>query len=299
MGFTKRLLICILACFMLIRTGSAAYESIYAYDEARLNVWFIALPGETHTGESILIRTPSGDWLLFDGGTAEAGDTVVSVLQQLGAERLSAVFATHMHVDHVGGLPAVIRRYAPQHIYASPFTDYHTTPTANLKSAAADSGLKLEKLLAGDKLEYGDVTLDVLWPDSEPVPYDKKRITEGFVNDSSLVIRVGYHDISILLCGDITQFADRKLVQRYGEALQADVIKVPHHGSPDASSGAFVKAVRARHSVICCYAVNDWGIYNRYKKQGNPPMITSLDGTILLGVDGKSIIVTTENERTF
>lgn len=35
----------------------------------------------------------------------------------------------------------------------------------------------------------------------------------------------------MLFCGDIEEKAERLLLDIYGDTLQADVLKVPHHGS--------------------------------------------------------------------
>lgn len=129
-------LLAILCLLPLFPAWAAESSPVYdpAYYEDKLAVWFFALPGEDHTGESILVRAPDGSCLLIDGGIPEAGPQVNAYLARLNVEKLDAVLATHMHIDHVGGLPAVLAKHAVGALYTSPFTEYATSPVANLKA---------------------------------------------------------------------------------------------------------------------------------------------------------------------
>lgn len=289
-------LLCLLPlCAALGEEAGSVYDP--ALYEGKLAVWFFSLTGEDHTGESILIRTPEGRCLLMDAGIPEVGNQVNDCLARLGVEGLDAVLATHMHIDHVGGLPAVMARHPVGVLYTSPFTAYETAPVARLKAAAAAQQLALTPLLAGDAFSLGEAHIQVLAPFETPVPQNPDSISGDFLNDSSVVCCLTYGDVRFLFPGDATRMVETELVKRYGEALQADVIKVPHHGSTDASSRPFVQAVNAKESVMCIYAFNDFNIYDRYKKVGNRPWVTSLDGTVLCVTDGESLAFYTEKER--
>ena len=54
----------------------------------------------------------------------------------------------------------------------------------------------------------------------------------------------------MLFCGDIEEKAERLLLDIYGDTLQADVLKVPHHGSASATSDALLEAVQPQYAVI-------------------------------------------------
>ena len=294
-----------IACFLILcclwPLSLARGEECAVFDpavyEGRLAIWFFSLPGEEHTGESILVRAPDGACLLIDGGVPEAGPQVNAYLERLKVTRLNAVLATHMHVDHIGGLPAVLAGHAVGTLYTSPFTEYATLPTANLKAAAAAQGLDFTPLLAGDSFALGDTLVEVLSPAQIPSPSNPQSITGDFLNDSSVVCRLSYGGIRFLFTGDATRAIEGALIEKYGDDLRADVAKVPHHGSSDASSRPFVQTVGAKDSVMCVYAFNDFGIYDRYKKMGNRPWVTSLDGTVLCVTDGEQVIFYAEKER--
>ena len=103
---TLLLMCCIVTCFTSIAMADVAPEKVYDLSvvDGKLGIWFLTLPGEDHTGESILIRTPNGHTVLVDGGIPEAGVLVNEALDKLNVEKIDVMIGTHMHIDHIGGL---------------------------------------------------------------------------------------------------------------------------------------------------------------------------------------------------
>jgi beta-lactamase superfamily II metal-dependent hydrolase len=298
----KKLAALVLALVLLLpAAGFAQVAPDKVFDRAeaenKLAVWFLSLTGEDHTGESILIRTPGGHTILVDGGTPEAGAQVNDALDALGITGLDVVVGTHMHIDHIGGLAAVLDKHRAGTLYVSPFTAYQTSAVSAFKEAAARQGLPLTTALAGDSFVLDGVTVELLYPFEAYGEVDEKNVTGQFLNDSSLVFMLTYQDKKLLFPGDVTRTAEQKLIERYGGALKADVLKVGHHGSSDASGKAFVETVAPADSVMCIYAFNDFSVYDRFKKLGNRPYVTSLDGTVLYVTDGENGEFYTMKER--
>jgi len=285
-------------------TSAAEAEKVNLYDlklvDGKLAIWFFSLTGEDHVGESILIRTPKGKTILVDSGTAEGGVQVLDYLQKLEIETIDYCIATHMHIDHIGGFPSIINKLEVKEVYTSTFTEYDTSPVRNFFTALKQKNIEYKEAIAGMEIKIDeDVTISFLYPFEDTIPDDLSNVViDGtFINDSSVVFRLTYGENSFLFTGDITMMSDMKLVDKYGDGLKSDVIKVPHHGSEDASSEVFVKTVDADYSVMCIYAFNSLDIYNRYKKYGYRPYVTSLDGTVLSISDGTNIDFITEKER--
>jgi len=72
------------------------------------------------------------------------------------------------------------------------------------------------------------------------------------INGHSIVFKMTYGGVSFLFSGDLNDEAGRFLTMEHDQGrlnLQADVFKVPHHGSAD-FSGAFIKAVAPIVSVV-------------------------------------------------
>ena len=65
------------------------------------------------------------------------------------------------------------------------------------------------------------------------------------VNDASLVLRLSFAGRAVLFPGDLEADGEGELVGRraLGQAVDADVLKVPHHGSRTSSSEELAAAV--------------------------------------------------------
>ena len=202
-----------------------------------------------------------------------------------------------MHIDHIGGLTSVIAQHEVGTLYVSPLTDYQTNAVANFKTAAAAKQLPLTVAVEGDQFSLDGVSFAFLSPVDKYDSMTQKQMTERVLNDSSLVFMMTYGEIKVLFCGDMTRMVETDLVEQYGDKLKANLIKIGHHGSVDASSREFVETVAASNGVMCIYAFNDFSIYDRYKKVGNRPYVTSIDGCVLYVTDGEQESFYTEKER--
>jgi competence protein ComEC len=76
-------------------------------------------------GDSILIRSPSGQNVLVDGGRRD--DNALAYLQSVGVASLDLVIASHADADHIGGLEEVVRYYRPRFFMDNGIP--HTTQT--------------------------------------------------------------------------------------------------------------------------------------------------------------------------
>ena len=200
-------------------------------------------------GTSVVLELPGGQALLYDAGASGSYDpgksTILPYLRHRSVSRLDGVFVSHPNLDHFGGLVSVVDGIPTGPVMVPPQFE-------PLSHAGAPSSVLLVKLrsreqkiksLSSDEpaMQFGDVTIEVLWPPAEP-PFELDA------NDSSLVLRVRYADRSILLTGDIEQAPQRWLTQ-YAD-IAADVLLLPHHGSVEPATQAFVEAVGPQY-VIC------------------------------------------------
>jgi len=87
---------------------------------------------------------------------------------------------------------------------------------------------------------------------------------EEDANNNSVVMRLTYGQVSLLLPGDIEAEVEQTLVGAIRESplptpLQSTVLKVPHHGSCSATTQAFLDAVDPELVVISVGADNRFG----------------------------------------
>ena len=70
-------------------------------------------------------------------------------------------------------------------------------------------------------------------------------LTEGEINNDSLVLRISYGTVDLLMTDDIEKVAESQIVN-LGIPLASEVIKAPRHGSKTSSTEAFLDAVEPR-----------------------------------------------------
>ncbi len=179
-------------------------------------------------------------WLI-DTGTEESIVNVYCALSLLGVKSIDGIILTHQHEDHIGGAEAVCARFGVgKAVYPEYLND--SSPIDKLVSGA---GLEKQTAKAGDRItvvpdEGGRVEFEILAP-SERDPNDD--------NDNSLVVKLRVNGRTFLFTGDMQTAEDGRLVSS-GADIKCDVLKVPNHGNPDATSDAFAKAASPLISII-------------------------------------------------
>ncbi len=114
------------------------------------------------------------------------------------------------------------------------------------------------------------------------------------LNNSSGIIKIVYGRTSFLFGGDIDKKGESYYQAKYKRFLDADVLKVSHHGSRTGSSSAFIQMVSPEISLISCGIKNTFGhpsaeVVHRLKKSGSQTYRTDRDGCVLLQSDGMKI----------
>ncbi|MFH1037131.1 MAG: ComEC/Rec2 family competence protein [PVC group bacterium] len=251
-------------------------------------------------GDAILITTPGGKRILIDGGIGEGAfgsedqgkKTVLPYVRKRGIERLDTVIVTHPDFDHIGGLVSVVNA---KNLEIGELLDagvpHPSEGYLELLQAVQDRPeIVYRQPRAGDVLDWGEeVKAEVLSPS-----YLMKDN-----NDSSIVVKLSYGDVSFLFTGDAAGSAEQIMAKKYGARLRSTVLKAGHHGSKHSSTEDFLKKVRPDVAVFSCGAENTYGHPNeetveRLKKIGATMYRTDEQGTIIITTDGEDYRVTTE-----
>src|SRR5690606_21294711 len=240
---------------IVVAVAAAAILRLPPPPDGKLHVVFLPV-GQ---GDSTLLVLPDGSAVLVDAGgdlrgTDVAKRRVLPWLRRRGIDRLAALAVSHLHPDHAGGVPDVLRALEVDELWTSgrPLTGPWGAPIA---TAIAERGIPHRRLAAGDVLARAGVRIEVLGPpDVEGSKDDPARGN----NDASLVLRRGHAAVAVLLPGDVEEIGELALLES-GADLRADLLKAPHHGSRTSSTAAFVEAVGSAHVVFCVGHRNRFG----------------------------------------
>jgi competence protein ComEC len=145
----------------------------------------------------------------------------------------------------------------------------------------------------GSTRSYGDVTLQVLWPE---LPRPVEGPGDGSAaNDSSVVLLVVSHGLRLLLTGDVEPPGQARLAAEV-PGLHVDVLKVPHHGSRHQDVG-WLGSLQAKAAVVSVGKDNDYGhpdpeLLDRLRADGMVVARTDDDGDIavLAGEEGPHVV---------
>lgn len=194
----------------------------------------------------------------FDTGKA----VVVPFLKHRGINTVDKLIVSHSDNDHIGGVESLTNLIAINETYSS---DLKALPNATA-------------CVAGQAWFWNQVKFEILHP-VQTTPTSNN-------NNRSCVLKITANDRSALLPGDIEKESEYQLLNRYGKALQADILVVPHHGSRTSSTTRFVQTVDPDYGVFSVGHHNRYNfpvksVLKRYQKQGTNILRTDHHGAIL------------------
>ncbi len=222
-----------------------------------------------------------GEYLMIDGGPSKQSNEVYSILERMGVSHLDYVIATHPDADHIGGLAGALN-YATCGTFYSSVTQHDTKTFANVVKYLGDTPITVPQV--GDFFYLGDAVVTFVGPVES---YDDDT------NNNSLVCRIDYGSTSFLFTGDAEQESESDMVKS-GVNIEADVLKVGHHGSSSSTSKTFLDAVSPTYAVISVGADNSYGhptskTLSRLEKAGVEVYRTDELGSVIAVSDGSTI----------
>jgi competence protein ComEC len=126
-------------------------------------------------------------------------------------------------------------------------------------------------------------------------PSQRENQNPSILNNHSLVMKLCFKNISILLTGDIEQEAEYRMMEE-GAPLKAHVLKIPHHGSNSSSTFPFIERVKPVYAVVSVGERNiaklpHPEVLKRYRQLNTRIFRTDKQGAITVITDGEKVEV--------
>lgn len=298
---------------------SEDFENIAGVSDGTLEIVVI----DIGQGDSIFIRFPDGQTMLMDSGSVNFPignhyDRVKKVLDQNGVLQLDYLFITHSDYDHVRYIDDVLDDYEIKNIYIPRLADdsngntWEKVAAAIAKEKYTDAGGA--KHNAAIRYNIGDFEISgdgwrmrchtylssdypLITGSSAYSPTAPDADKDEIINSLSPVCLLEYAGRTIVLTGDSNQFNEKYLVDRgVFDGVDADVLKVGHHGSKTSTTGEFLSAVKCEYAIIS-YGTNVFGhpteeVLDRLEEYDFKRIFkTKEDGNVTVSVSGNGQLI--------
>lgn len=273
----KYLLLCLVVAVILIS------REIALSSNGNLR-WYVPYVGQ---GDAMLLTTPKGAQVVIDGGPNTDLLTILGTHMPWFDRTIELLVLTHPDSDHITALPELLKRYKVKQILMTG-TQHSSGRYAAFLHQIKQQNITLISPRFGTFLQTDDgVTIQVLWPLEQKVG----EVVHS-ANHESIVLKVQFGNESILLTGDIEAAAEQAILAS-GQILQADYLKIAHHGSKTSTTTEFLQAVQPKYAIISSGIQNKFShphpeIIAKLTAANIPIWNTAEQGNFLLELSGKN-----------
>lgn len=238
--------------------------------------------------DSILIKS-NEEAMLIDAGNNDDADLIKSYLKKQNIKELKYVIGTHPHEDHIGSLDVVINNFDIKDVIM-PRKATTTKTFEDVLVAIENKNLSITAPKVGDKYQIGDAEFIILSPVKEDYGDN--------LNNYSVSILLVHGENKFIFTGDAEKEVEEDILTTKID-IDADLMKMGHHGSTTSNSEKFLNEISPEIAVITCGVDNSYGhphreILDTLNKRNVEIYRTDLQGNIIVTSDGKTIEVKTE-----
>ncbi len=289
----KKLLSLILAIVCLFSfTVGCDHKTKDTFSGERLTVYFF----DVGQADCSLLLFPDNTVMLIDAGNKPDGKNIAKFIDDLGVKTINYFVLTHPHEDHIGGAVDIFKEFKVETVCMPMIDEDYLPDTATYKNtmdAVTKEKCRELYLNSGTAIvEKDNYSITALSPAENSIFSD--------MNDYSLTLLVNCFSNTILFTGDAEKPAELDMMN-CNLNIDADILKVGHHGSGNSSTTEFLKKVTPQVSIISCGKGNTYGhphsdAVDRLLKSGSRVLRTDTVGTVIAKCyDGGFNIETDEN----
>lgn len=267
-----------------INTTISNKKESFNNSKETLKVYYI----DVGQADAIMIENEN-EFMVIDGGNNNDGPLLVKYYQSLGITDFKYVIGTHPHEDHIGGLDDIIDNFNVGTIYI-PDAITTTQTFEDLLDAIERKNMTYEVPNIDNTFTLGDATLKIIYTGTDTTD----------LNNTSIVLKMTYGKDTFLFTGDATDTTEKKILNK---DIEAEVLKVGHHGSKYSSTTEFLKKVNPKYAIISVGKNNNYGhpainTISKLNKLNIETHRTDEEGTIIIESNGNGIKISSEQTNT-
>ena len=238
----------------------------------------------TNVGDCTVITTPDGKVMMIDCSNQNSFPEIDAYLTAMGIDHLDAFVMSHPHADHIGCFVKLASKYPIGHVYRN-MQEYHSGSFQNAMTFIKDNNIPMTILHDGDTFMLGEhVQFTVYGPVQELVDALTKDVVN--TNNCSLAMRMTYGESSFWFAGDTYVRGELAIVDKYGDAIQSDVIKMNHHGYDTSNHKDYVATLAPKVAVSMHESMTSKTVALRHYVLGAVTLYTCMDGTVCVSTTG-------------
>lgn len=264
---------------------------------------------DVEQGDSTLIKLPNNQTMLIDAGERDMGEHVTAYVKNFldgeGLEKLDYLVLTHPDSDHIGGAIDVLENIEVDTVFRPKVYTQEEAENMSGQISVSTTSTYAELISLIDEKQCNEV-----FSDNSISFYAGGCLIEFLSpaedyysesNEFSAVIMLTYQTKKFLFMGDADQTIEQSLIDRYGDYLKADILKVGHHGSNTSSSQQFLEVVDADYALLYSDSNKDLpssDVLNRLHSMGSEILRTSNLGDYALSILNDEIAYATASTPT-
>lgn len=225
--------ITVLASFYIKNYSYKGFEAIFYY---------------VGQGDCIILKDNNKCYLMDAGSSlySPKGNKILKELKYENINKIDGIYISHMDFDHMGAILELAGNIDIDRVILSKYCT-HNNNYYKLVEKLNQNNINIEYVDENYKENISNTTT------IELIGVDKNATK---TNNSSPIYKVTSNNKSILFTGDIDTETEEKFLDCN---IDADILKVPHHGAESSISEKFIKAVSPESAICSAGYMNSYG----------------------------------------
>lgn len=253
-------------------------------------------------GDATFLRFPDNTTMLIDAGPTYTAvcNYLEDIFMQEDINKIDYFVLTHQDADHVGGAVGIFDKFDIVNFYRPMVYSTYEVETFGNKENFTQSNTKAynDAIISAYQekcnIEYNFEGVSWGNDDYKVQFLSPNEIKYSSSNAYSPIIRVEYSSKVFLFTGDAEVESEQEVIDKFPKLLDADILKVAHHGSKNGTSAKFLQYVTPEYAIISV-GKNSYNHPNeetlaRLSEVGSKVYLTLQSGSIAVTVKGGQIV---------